>query len=116
VTDHPVHRDDITALRQEGDLKGYMRSLLRPTNTTASTPKRRRKPAWGAVPIPPDHKPGQWPPGTSPPGPSPERSLPPGEWEAATRHLSNLTNRPDQPCDCGNCPTATRDQQTGDTT
>jgi hypothetical protein len=56
------------------------------------------------VPIPADHKPGQWPPGTSPPGPAPERSLPPGAWEAATRHLSNLINRPDQPCDCGGCP------------
>ena len=88
MTDEPVHRDDITALRAEGDLKGYMRSLLRPTNTTASSPKRRRKPAWGAVPRPADHKPGQWPPGTRPPGPSPESSLPAETWDDAIRHYN----------------------------
>lgn len=95
MTDHPVHRDDITAIRAEGDLKGYMRSLLRPTNTTASTPKRRRKPSWGAVPIPADHKPGQWPPGTRPPGPSPEKSLPPETWDEAIRDY-NATRPADE--------------------
>lgn len=101
MTDHPVHRDDIAALRQEDDLKTYMRSLLRPTKKTGTPPKRKPKRTWGAVPIPADHKPGQWPPGTSPPGPAPERPNP--VWEAAERHYSNEINRPGQPCDCGNC-------------
>jgi len=83
VNDHPVHRDDITAMDKQGDLHAYMRSLIRPTKTTTSSPKKRRKPSWGAVPIPPDHRPGQWPPGTSPPGPAPERNLPPETWDQA---------------------------------
>lgn len=83
MNDHPVHRDDIAALRKEDDLKAYMRSLLRPTQKTGTPPKRKPKRAWGAVPIPADHKPGQWPPGTSPPGPAPERHLPPEAWQQA---------------------------------
>lgn len=106
MTDHPVHRDDIAALRQEGDLSAYIRQLRvegrAQLNTGPAAPKRKRKSKkWGAVPIPADHKPGQWPPGTSPPGPAPERSNP--VWEAAERHYSNQINRPDQPCDCDNC-------------
>ncbi|MCI3246486.1 hypothetical protein [Streptomyces spinosisporus] len=82
MNDHPVHRDDITAMNKQGDLKSYMRSLIQPTKST--TPEtRRRKPSWGAIPIPPDHKPGQWPPGTSPPGPAPERSFPAETWDRA---------------------------------
>jgi hypothetical protein len=107
VSDHPVHRDDVTALRKEGDLPAYIRQLraegrarLAHQPSPARTPKRKKK-QWGAIPIPPDHKPGQWPPGTSPPEPAPERSNP--VWEAAERHYSNEINRPDQPCDCGNC-------------
>lgn len=103
MTDHPVHRDDITALRKEDDLHAYMRSLLRPTHKTGTPPKRKPKRAWGVIPIPADHKPGQWPPGTSPPGPAPERTHPNPAWDAAERHYSNQLNRPDQPCDCGNC-------------
>jgi len=83
MNDHPVHRDDITALRHEDDLHAYMRSLIRPTRSSDATPTRRRKITWGAIPIPADHRPGQWPPGTSPPGPAPERQLPPEQWEAA---------------------------------
>ncbi|MGW5430391.1 hypothetical protein ACWET9_24745 [Streptomyces sp. NPDC004059] len=85
MSDHPVHRDDITAMHQQGDLKAYMRSLIQPTKQAAPTPKRKRKPAWGAVPIPPDHKPGQWPPGTSPPGPPPEWDQPAEAWADAVR-------------------------------
>ncbi|MBD9723487.1 hypothetical protein PV755_46505 [Streptomyces caniscabiei] len=83
MNDHPVHRDDIAALRKEDDLKAYMRSLLRPTQKTGTPPKRKPKRTWGAIPIPADHKPGQWPPGTSPPGPAPERHLPPETWQQA---------------------------------
>ncbi|WP_432138945.1 hypothetical protein [Streptomyces sp. bgisy154] len=83
MTDHPVHRDDITAMHQQGDLKTYMRSLIHPTKKAATPSRRKPKRMWGAVPIPADHKPGQWPPGTSPPGPAPERSLPPEAWADA---------------------------------
>lgn len=90
MTDNPVHRDDITAMRREGDLNTYLQDLraigrARLNTEPKTTRKPRRKAAWGAVPKPPDHKPGQWPPGTSPPGPAPERSLPPEAWADAIR-------------------------------
>ena len=83
MNDHPVHRDDITALRGEGDLSSYMRSLIQPTKTNTPTPTKRKPTKWGAIPSPPDHKPGTWPPGTSPPGPAPERQLPTQDWDDA---------------------------------
>jgi hypothetical protein len=78
-------QDDITALREEGDLKGYMRSLIRPTREATPTTKRRDRRRWGAIPIPADHKPGAWPPGTSPPGPAPEHDIPAEHWDQAVR-------------------------------
>lgn len=95
MNDHPVHRDDIAAMDKQGDLKAYMRSLIRPTKTTTSTPTPRRKPSWGAIPIPEDHRPGQWPPGTSPPGPAPERQLPPEDWNAAIHHYRTTEEEPE---------------------
>lgn len=94
MNDHPVHRDDITAMNNQGDLHAYMRSLIQPTKTPNSTPKRRRKITWGAIPIPADHKPGQWPPGTSPPGPAPERHRPTTDWDDAVHEYR--TTRPDE--------------------
>jgi hypothetical protein len=86
MNDQPVHRDDISALRKEDDLKTYMRSLIHPTKNPAATPgKRKRKPKWGAIPIPTDHKPGTWPSGTEPPGPPPDRKHPPEAWADAVR-------------------------------
>lgn len=83
MNDHPVHRDDIAAMNTQGDLKTYMRSLIQPTKSAAPTAPRRKPKKWGAIPIPPDHKPGQWPPGTSPPGPAPERQRPTQDWTDA---------------------------------
>ncbi|MEH0574353.1 hypothetical protein QBA54_07615 [Streptomyces sp. B21-108] len=91
MNDHPVHRDDVTALRKEDDLKAYMRSLIHPTKNPTAPGKRRRKPKWGAIPIPADHKPGTWPSGTSPPGPSPERSRPQADWNDAIRRYHDET-------------------------
>lgn len=92
MTDHPVHRDDVTAMNKQGDLKAYMRSLIQPTkNTGPATQRRKRKPTWGAIPIPADHKPGAWPSGTSPPGPPPERDLPPQAWADAVRRYHDET-------------------------
>lgn len=76
MNDHPVHRDDITALRNDGDLKAYMRSLLRPTRKPEQTPE---------TPRPTNRPPGAWPPGTSPPGPPPDWNHPPEAWAAAVR-------------------------------
>jgi hypothetical protein len=97
MNDHPVHRDDITALDREGDLKDYIRSLIRPTRNPAPTKTRRDRRRWGAIPIPPDHKPGQWPPGTSPPGPAPETELPAADWdEAVNRHRTETRHQLDE--------------------
>jgi hypothetical protein len=85
MNDHPVHRDDITALKADGDLKAYMRSLIQPTKSTTPEP-HKRKPKWGAIPIPQDHKPGTWPAGTQPPGPPPDWDHPPEAWANAIRH------------------------------
>lgn len=84
MTDHPVDRQDVTALRKEGDLRSYLRGLIKSTKSTG-TPARKRKPKWGSIPIPPDHTPGAWPAGTRPPGPPPEWGLPPEAWAAAVR-------------------------------
>lgn len=97
MNDHPVHRDDITAMDKQGDLKAYMRSLIQPTQNAAPGPGRRKPKKWGAIPIPPDHKPGQWPPGTSPPGPAQDRDLPPEEWDAAVQqHRTETRHQLDQ--------------------
>jgi hypothetical protein len=97
VNDHPVHRDDITALEREGDLPDYIRSLIRPTRNPTPTKPRRDRRKWGAIPIPPDHKPGAWPPGASPPGPAPERELPPEEWDDAVhRHRTETRHQLDE--------------------
>jgi hypothetical protein len=96
MNDHPVHRDDITAMNNQGDLKAYMRSLIQPTRTPNPTPKRTRKPAWGDIPKPADHKPGQWPPGTSPPGPPPEWNQPPELWADAVHRYRTEQLEADQ--------------------
>lgn len=97
MNDHPVHRDDITAINREGDLHAYMRSLIQPTKSTTPAAPRRKPKKWGAVPIPPNHKPGQWPPGTSPPGPAPERELPAADWDdAVQQHRTETRYQLDQ--------------------
>jgi hypothetical protein len=86
VSDHPVHQDDVTALRAEGDLKAYMQQLRAAgRNRLNPAPAARKTRRWAAIPMPPDHKPGQWPPGTQPPGPPPEWDLPPEAWADAVR-------------------------------
>lgn len=93
--------DDIKAMRAEGggkDLRAFMRQQI------AAGKARRTPPPKPAAPKPPGHRPGAWPASTNPPGPPPDWQIPAHLWRAATRHLSNEINRPDQPCDCGNCP------------
>lgn len=97
MSDHPVHQDDVQALRAEGDLKTYLQQLRAAgrarLNPEPATRKTRR---WAAIPMPPDHKPGQWPPGTSPPGPPPEWNLPPEAWaDAVARYRTEQRHQLD---------------------
>lgn len=92
--------EDVAAMRRENggaDFKAFMRAQI-----AAGKARREPKPA-EKPPPPPGHRPGAWPAGTSPPGRPPEWDIPKHVWDAAFRHYSNETNRPDQPCDCGNC-------------
>lgn len=57
-----ISSEDVTAMRREGDLSEFVRSLIRRPGT--------RKPAPQA-PAPPGHTPGKWPSGTRPPDPPP---------------------------------------------
>lgn len=50
--------DDIHALRHDGDLRAYLRDLIRKPTTT---PTARAGPAHGPL-----HRPGAWPHGTHP--------------------------------------------------
>lgn len=102
TADYEPEIEDIRAMRSENggrDLKAFMRQQI-------AAGKARREPAPEPKPQrPAGHKPGAWPTGSSPPGPPPDWQIPAHIWTAATRHLSNEIHRPDQPCDCGNCPT-----------
>lgn len=96
--------DDIKAVRAEG--RQELRALMRAQIDIGKA--RRQPPAKPKPPSPPGHRPGAWPVGTSPPAPPPEWSIPPAAWDTAVRHYRNTEYRPDQPCDCGNCPKETR--------
>lgn len=101
--DDGIQPADIRAVRGEG--RSELRDLMR---AQIAIGRARREPPTKPPPArPPGHRPGAWPPGTSSPGPPPEWQIPAHEWRAAARHVSNEINRPDQPCDCGNCPEET---------
>lgn len=99
--DDGIQPADIAAVRGEGrqELRALMRAQI-------AIGRARRDPPKKPPPVrsPVRHRPGAWPPGTSPPGPPPEWALPKAAWDAAVRHYRNTEHRPDQPCDCGNCP------------
>lgn len=79
---------DIHAMRQQGDLKAFMRQLIRPTRPTATpTPRRAR-------PRPPDRNPGTWPAGSHPPGPDPDPPSPAECQRALTEYREWLANDP----------------------
>ncbi|MFD9564420.1 hypothetical protein [Streptomyces sp. NPDC059994] len=100
-----VERDDIREMRQQGDLKAFMRQQIRDGNA------RRASPPAVKPPPPPGYKPGAWPAGTRPPDP------PPAEWSAewdaaltayreyvvATEHRDRLREDPGQLCHCKPC-------------
>ncbi|QCX81189.1 hypothetical protein C9F11_38030 [Streptomyces sp. YIM 121038] len=102
--DDGIQVDDIRAIRGEG--RGELRALMR---SQIAIGRSRREPPPKPVPSsPPGHRPGAWPTGASPPGPPPDWQIPTPVWRAAARHCSNQTHRPDEPCDCGNCPEENR--------
>lgn len=95
-----IEPEDVAEMRRT-DPDGWRRYMRQ----QITNGKQRREPAPAPKPPPPPgHRPGAWPRGTSPPGPPPEWQIPRHVWQAAARHLSNEIHRPDQPCDCGNCP------------
>lgn len=99
--DDGIQVDDVKAIRREGGSE--LRSLLR-AQIAIGRSRREDAPKPAAPPSPPGHRPGAWPTGSSPPGRPPEWDIPKHVWDAAARHYSNEEHRPDQPCDCGNCP------------
>ncbi|WP_282790854.1 hypothetical protein [Streptomyces sp. CC224B] len=103
--DDGIQVDDVKAVRREG--RAELRALLR-AQIDIGRARRAQTPKPAAPPAPPGHRPGAWPTGSSPPGPPPDWQIPAPVWRAAARHYSNQLHRPDQPCDCGNCPEETR--------
>ena len=98
--DDGIQIDDVKAIRREGreELRALMRAQI------AIGKARLEPPAKPQPQRPPVYRSGAWPTGSSPPGPPPDWQIPAHIWAAATRHYSNEINRPDEPCDCGNCP------------
>lgn len=94
---------DVGEMRQQGDLRAFMRQQIRPTRTS-----RRADPE---QPPPPGHTPGAWPAGTQPP--HPPEPHPPAAWQAALDEHRDYLRRTDHPeldrrkypCGCGACPT-----------
>ena len=106
--DDGIQLEDVKAIRAEGpaELRALMRSQI-----AIGRSRRDDKPKTAAPPPPPGHRPGAWPTGSSPPGPPPERKIPAHVWDQAVRHYRNTEHHPDLPCDCGNCPTDTEENQ-----
>lgn len=96
-----IEPEDVAAMRRE-DPDGWRRYMRQ--QITNGRSRRDTVPTPTPPPPPPGHRPGAWPTGSSPPGPPPEWSIPKPVWDAAVRHYRNEEHRPDQPCDCGNCP------------
>ncbi|HCA85481.1 MAG TPA: hypothetical protein DEQ61_08310 [Streptomyces sp.] len=66
---------DMREIRQQGDLRAFLRQQMRPTRTAGPTPQERQ-------PKPPGHIPGGWPAGTRPPEPDPDPP-PDHAWQTA---------------------------------
>jgi hypothetical protein len=85
--------EDIAAMRADGDLLDFIRSL------TGQPPKQRTAPEPEPAPVIPRSRPGAWPDGTSPPGPL--KPQPPGAWELALDRYRTGADHNDPPCECG---------------
>ncbi|MEV5944668.1 hypothetical protein [Streptomyces sp. NPDC051994] len=100
-----VERDDIREMRQQGDLKAFLRQQI------AEGRARRGKPPVVAAPKPPGYQAGVRPPGMRSPDPPPTEW--PAEWDAAlddyrehivaTEHRDRLNAEPGQICHCKPC-------------
>lgn len=90
---------DVAAMREQGDLHDYMRSLIhrRPS----------RPPAPPKTPGVPGYRPGVWPPGTGPPD-RVDDGIPREAWAAALAEyrvwaLAGCPDSPSPPCQCAAC-------------
>ena len=99
--DDGIQVDDVRAVRAGG--RAELRALMR-AQIDIGRARRTEPPKPAVAPRPPGHRPGAWPTGSSPPGRPPEWDLPKAAWDASVRHYRNTEYFPDQPCDCGNCP------------
>ncbi|MET8377981.1 hypothetical protein [Streptomyces microflavus] len=98
---------DIAAMREQGDLRSFMRGQLRAGRTQKATPPT-------PPPKPPGYRTAAWPVGTRPPDP-PEQHHPPAAWETAldeyrdwltTANHAEIANHTDNRQKCG-CPACT---------
>lgn len=85
--------EDIAAMRADGDLLDYIRSL------TGRPPQQRVASKSEPPPIIPRACLGAWPDGTSSPGPL--RPQPSGAWEHALHRYRTGADHNDPPCQCG---------------
>ena len=90
--------EDVTAMREQGDLHAFMRSRIR---------RPGRQPAPQQPPRPPGHRPGAWPDGTGPPAPVND-AIPLAAWADALDAyrawlLAGSPPTPITPCCCPAC-------------
>ncbi|MGW4505749.1 hypothetical protein ACWENO_14025 [Streptomyces sp. NPDC004436] len=89
-----IDRDDVKAMRKQGDFKAFMRQQI-------AAGRARNAPAKPAAPAPrPGHTPGAWPTGSRPPAPIP--AAPAGAWTAALQRYRDTTQTGTH-CECGGC-------------
>ncbi|MEU0098202.1 hypothetical protein [Streptomyces sp. NPDC006267] len=84
---------DIAAMREQGDLRSFMRGQLRAGRTGKTTPP-------APAPKPPGFRPGHWPTGARPPDPRPNRHTD-ADWHLAIDRYRQ--GHDSDPCHCGNC-------------
>lgn len=85
--------EDIHELRRQGDLRAFLRGLIRPTvraEQPAAAPRVQR--GAGERPV------GAWPAGTRP---SARPEHPPDAWSAALAEYRTDPTARDRPCGCG---------------
>ncbi|MFJ2110560.1 hypothetical protein ACIOEX_01305 [Streptomyces sp. NPDC087850] len=105
MSDFPIEREDVAAMRRENGGSDF-RLLLRQQIADGRT--RRTQPAPPAArPLPPGRRPGAWPPGLSPPPPIPE--APPGAWGAAVARYRRDLDAGAPPFECHGCTPTTEE-------
>lgn len=86
---------DIAAMREQGDLRSFMRGQLRAGRSGKAAPP-------APPPKPPGFRPGRWPTGTRPPDPRPIRHTA-ADWQRELDRYRTGQGHDNDPCHCGNC-------------